>query len=452
MFKMGCATVDVTPDFPVFLRGYGARNELSSGVADPIAAGVIALEQSGRKVLLITTDNDGVHAEICRLIAEKIESEFGIPADHVFISASHTHFAPGFSRYAVTQAGGSLELGIYPADTAFFEFWLGKVRTAVREALADLEEVTLDSAEIPVPGIAFNRRTVRKSDGLVTTNYVIPEDPENYTFSPIDDDFHVWRVMKGGRPKALLGRFGCHPVTDGGLSYEISADFPGAFRRAVERDCGGPAVFVQGTAGDVVPMRRTPRSREDIGEILSRLILLNELNFRPTGEFSLVPEHFTVPTRLTRFPETDDLEGFWKNALEEARRLPPEEAYLSLYEGASRYLLAKRFGKKEFDFPVSLLRLGNETLVFLPCEVLTDMGLVLRQACPEALVVSLTGGYEDYLPLSADFAKGGYETDSEADFTPDTGDRVLAACIDAVTKYRLTQPKGACIQAGTVLY
>ena len=44
MFRMGCATVDVTPDFPVFLRGYGARNELSSGVADPIAAGVVALE------------------------------------------------------------------------------------------------------------------------------------------------------------------------------------------------------------------------------------------------------------------------------------------------------------------------------------------------------------------------------------------------------------------------
>ena len=445
MFEMGCAAVDVTPDFPVFLRGYGARNEMSSGVADPIAAGVIALEQAERKLLLITVDTDGVHGEICRRIAERIEGEFGIPADHVFISASHTHFGPGFSRYAVTRAGGSLELGIYPADTAYFEFWFGLVRTAVREALADLEEVTLESAAIPVPGVAFNRRTVRKSDGLVTTNYVIPEDPENYTFSPIDGDFHVWRFMKGGRPKALLGRFGCHPVTDEGLSYEISADFPGAFRRAVMRDLGCPAFFVQGTAGDVVPMRRTTRSRQDIGEILSRLILLNELNFRPAGEFALVPEHFTVPTRLTRFPDTDDLEGFWQRALEEARQLPPEDAYLSLYEGASRYLLAKRFGKREFDFPVSLFRLGNETLVFLPCEVLTDMGLALRRACPEALVVSQTGGYEDYLPLSADFAKGGYETDSEADFTPDTGDRVLAACIDAVTKYRLTQPKGACI-------
>ena len=152
-----------------------------------------------------------------------------------------------------------------------------------------------------------------------------------------------------------------------------------------------------------------------------------------------------MPTRLTRFPDTDDLEGFWRRALEEARPLSPEDAYLPLYEASSCYLLAKRFGKREFDFPVSLLRLGNETLVFLPCEVLTDMGLALRRACPEALVVSLTEGYEDYLPLSADFAKGGYETDSEADFTPDTGDRVLAACIDAVTKYRLTQPKGACI-------
>ena len=57
MLKMGCAKIDVTPDFPVFLRGYGARKQKTTLVEEPIEVGVIALEQDGKKVLMITADN-----------------------------------------------------------------------------------------------------------------------------------------------------------------------------------------------------------------------------------------------------------------------------------------------------------------------------------------------------------------------------------------------------------
>ena len=32
MFKMGCAKCDVTPEFPVYLRGYATRNKLTDKV------------------------------------------------------------------------------------------------------------------------------------------------------------------------------------------------------------------------------------------------------------------------------------------------------------------------------------------------------------------------------------------------------------------------------------
>ena len=110
-------------------------------------------------------------------------------------------------------------------------------------------------------------------------------------------------------------------------------------------------------------------------------------------------------------------------------------AYLQLREAEYRYLITKRFGTKEFDIPVQLLRLGRRLLVGLPFEILTDFGQKLRAACPEALIVSMTGGYEDYLPLAADFEKGGYETESEANFLPDTGDRILAECIRKIRDF-----------------
>ena len=56
MLKMGCAKVDTTPDFPVYLRGYGFRNRQTDAIADRLETGVIALEQEGKTILLITAD------------------------------------------------------------------------------------------------------------------------------------------------------------------------------------------------------------------------------------------------------------------------------------------------------------------------------------------------------------------------------------------------------------
>ena len=442
MLKVGCAKADTTPDFPVYLGGYGFRNRKTATAADRLETGAIALEQEGKTLLLLTTDMEGIHVDDCRRIGERIRKEFGIGFPELVISASHTHFAPGFTPYAVGVVGGELPLGMYPPDERYFEFWYGRVREAVRRALDDREEVTLEYAAIPVPGISFNRRTIRKSDGMVVTNFELPEDPEAYRFSPVDPELSVWRFMKGNTPKGILGRFSCHPVAGESLLYEISADYPGAFRRVIREEYGCPGFFLLGTAGDVVPMKRSPRARVYMGEVLARMIHLNDLQFRPEPEFRLEARSFAVRGTLKRVATAADPEEFWRRALAEAEKIavpgrtPDEDkAYLKIRDAAYRYLITKRFGSKEVDLPVQLIRLGGRILVALPFEILTEIGTKLRAACPNALILSVTGGYEDYLPLAADFAMGGYETEAETDFLPDTGDRILAACIEAVRKF-----------------
>lgn len=443
MLKMGCAQADVTPDFPVFLRGYGFRNKKTSAVADRLETGVIALEQSGRKILLITADMEGIFVEYCREITARIRREFGIGYPDVVISCSHTHFSPGFPGYAVTFPGGEIPLGIYPRDEQYFEFWYERTRDAVRRALEDLEEVRLDHAAVPVPGIAFNRRTVRKADGKVETNYVLPDHPGDYDFLPIDHDFTVWRFMKGDRPKAILGRYSCHPVTGDALQYDISADYPGAFKQAVQTEYGCPGFFLLGTAGDVVPMKRSARARKYMGGILARMIHVNELNFSPAPEFRLEARSFTVRSTIVHRLGSGDPDAFWQDVLRDAQKsivygnTPDKNAtYQKLWDAGYRYLLTKRFAANEFDIPIQMLRLGDRILVGLPFEILTDVGRKLREACPDALIISITGGYEGYLPLASDYEIGGYETETEAHFQPDTGDRILAECIKAVRSFR----------------
>ena len=437
MLKMGCAKADVTPDFPVYQQGYGFRNRKTAAVADRLETGVIALEQDGQRMLLITADMVGITVEECGRISGRIETDFGIGARELIVSCSHTHFAPAFSAYVVAVPGGELAPDIYPGDERYFEFWYAQTRDAVRRALDDLEEVSLESVAIPVSGISFNRRTVRKSDGMVKTNYVLPEDLDAYHFSPVDPEFLVWRFMRGNEVKAMLGRFSCHPVTGDKAPYEISADYPGVLKQVIAGEYGCPGFFLLGTAGDAVPMKRGLRARKYIGEILGRMIHMNELRFRPEPEFRLAVKSFTVPGILKRVMESGDPEARWRKARETARDLRADDfdAYLKFRDEACGYLVTRRFGKKEFDIPIRLVRFGGRVLVCLPFEVLTDIGSELRAACPEAVIISVAGGYEGYLGLEADFKKGGYETDIGADFLPDTGDRILAACIDAVREF-----------------
>ena len=227
MFRMGCSKADTTPGFPVYQRGYASRNKLAVKIEDPIEAGVIVLEQDGKKILLLTVDHIGIEYQYCRKIAQAIAPVAGIAEEDIFINSSHTHFAPGFNGYTIYFPDGELKPGRYEEDSTYFEFWMDKVLAAVKHAVSDLEEVTLLQADIPVTSVSFNRRTVRKSDGGVDTNYTYPLKADKYNFSPVDPTLNVWKFMRGNTPKAVLARFSCHPVTGGYDLYAVSADYPG---------------------------------------------------------------------------------------------------------------------------------------------------------------------------------------------------------------------------------
>lgn len=298
---------------------------------------------------------------------------------------------------------------------------------AARAALGSLRPVKAEYAAIPLPGIAFNRRTIKKADGLVVTNYLYPPDPDAYDFNSWDDRFSVWRFVDENGIVAILGRFSCHPVTGGSLGAEyISGDYPYYFRRSVQELYACPAFFMLGAAGDVVPLQRGGESRRDLGEIMGRSIRMNERRFRVMPEFSLATAKLAVPVTmkhlLNRKRFAQDYEDMWQQALQQ-----PEfsEAFI---EATNTMLNLLQYPSDTLTMPLQFLRLGEHTLAGLPFECLSLVGERLRAACPRVILTSITGGYEGYLPLQEQFAAGGYEV-SGNHFMQNTGDRYLAAAI-----------------------
>ena len=436
MFKMGCAKADVTPSFPTYLRGYASRNRLTSDVEEPIEVGVIALEQNDVKSLILTVDGLGIQVPDMRKIYQKIAEVTGIDFPNIMVSSSHTHFAPNFNGFTIYTAGGDLELGSHPADTAYFDFWMSKVIPAVQHAIADLEEVRLLQADIPVSSIAFNRRTVRKEDGKVTTNYTYPADPETYDFSPIDTVMHVWKFMRGNTPKGVLARYGCHPVTGGYNSNAISADYPGYFKRYTEEKLGCPAFFMLGTAGDVVPMMRGKESRKDIGQVMASSIRLAGRTFRDTTDFTLKCAMHNLHVKSDKLAgwTAEEIDKRWAEEVEKAKNT--SDYSRDFYMTGMLYGKFHEFNGSEADLSIQLMQLGDRVLVGLPFEVLTAIGVGIREVYPDAAVVSCTAGYECYLPVASDFPKGGYEADAGTVWNPDTGDNVIVESIKALKDFK----------------
>ncbi len=436
--KIGTAKRFTMPDRRSFLRGYGDRNSLSRGVEEPVEVGVMALSGGDERIiLLITADMVGIPKRQCEMVYGRITERFGIPADRIWLCSTHTHFAPGFEGYFITERGGELEFGDHPADNVYQELWTDRALDAIDAATKSMRECHVEHVQFEAPGIMFNRRTIRKSDGMVEMNWEYPANDGEFLFQKCDPLMSAWKFVTGEGPAAILGCVGCHPVTGGRDGYLVSGDYPWYFRRKIEELYGCPGFFMLGAAGDSVPRLRGPgsqkfnpkiNSRKNIGEILALTLQQNEMLFRRDASQTVAMKVAEVPVSL---PPELDFENADRNYFQAEKNQSPDRDF----HFRSREI-AKFYSGRNFTMPLRLLRLGDKVLTGMPFEVLSGISLGLRDANPDAVLVSITGGFNGYLPLSGDFPAGGYESSYGATHFPKgTGEKFMERAIEESLKF-----------------
>ena len=94
-WKAGVARVDTTPTEPVWMSGYASRSSPSQGVAHPLAAKALALEDAGgNKVVLVACDIISFSRDFSNRVAERVKSQHGLPRQNLALFASHSHSGP----------------------------------------------------------------------------------------------------------------------------------------------------------------------------------------------------------------------------------------------------------------------------------------------------------------------------------------------------------------------
>jgi hypothetical protein len=153
---IGLSAVDITPDYPVRLNGFGVRWAESEGVTQRIWAKAFAFQDAEKgPLILITTDNLCVPDQITQEIALRLEKT-GLKRERLTITATHTHSAPMLKNTCPTIFG-------VPIPAAHEE----NIDRYTRDFTDKLEKAALAALQTAMPDKAMMNRLGQIEQGGV---------------------------------------------------------------------------------------------------------------------------------------------------------------------------------------------------------------------------------------------------------------------------------------------
>ena len=393
-WKAGVAKVNISPELPIWLSGYGARTKPAGSKHDELWGKALAIEDAtGHRAVLVTLDVVGVPRDLSEKICTQAEEKYKLPRSAIALNASHTHSGP--------VVRGNL-MAMYSLDedqsrrvTEYRTALIDKVVKVIGDALSSMQPAKL-SWGVGQAGFAINRRN-NKPEGQI-----LQRIKDGNVVGPSDHELPILAVHgEDGKLRAIVGGYACHAtVLD---SYFISADWPGAAQNELERrHPGALAMFVAGCGGDQNPLpRRSVALMEKYGA-----------QFADGADAALKSLRPLPPTLKTVYEEIDLPFGTMptRAELELATKEPkPRDRW-------STYLLKQwdRDGSlpEKLPYPIQVWRLGDDlTWVLLGGEVVVDFSLRLKaEHGPKKMWVSAySNDVMAYIPSRRVLAEGGYE-------------------------------------------
>lgn len=396
LWKAAAGAAVITPQQPVWMAGYAARDKPSEGKIHELYAKVLVIEDGqGTRLAIVTTDLIGITPELRAGVEERV-STHGIPPESLLMNASHTHCGPELRGDRMVRFGIDSQ---YAAIS----------RTYVRDLAAKIGDLVGETAQRLQPsrlvysharaGFAMNRRLPTESGFINSPN------PDG----PVDHDVPVLRVLAAdGTLQAILFSYACHATT---LSFQqLCGDWPGFAQQYLEdAHPGAVAMFLNGCSADQNPYpRRTLELAQQHGRALAGGVetALETRNVREiTPPLRVVLDYATL--KFAGPPSREQVEAEVNSSNKYAR-----------FHGQALLDELERSGKIETEFstfPIQVAQFGDGlTLVAICGEVVVDYSLRLkRELSSDGDPIVWVAGYSNYvfgyLPSARVVREGGYE-------------------------------------------
>jgi len=380
--KVGVAQIDITPEYPVRLHGFGFRREESEGVRQRLFAKALVIDDPANgPAVLITVDNLGVPKTIRAEVARRLAEPMRLQRERLTVTATHTHCAPMLEGVAPTIFGTDIPEEHRAHIASYTREFTSKL---VEVAVAAYRNMQLSTLEW-VPGhadsgFARNRRTPG---------------------GPVDHDLPMLLVRAGDHSlRAVWFSYACHCTT---LSDNlIDADWAGYAQAAIQsRHPGAIALASIGCGADANPEGRDRPDKVAVAKMHGESIA-NALTFATGIPISAPLEISAVDLRLPL--DTPRTRAEWEERAKDTGAL-----------GYHARVNLARLDRGEtlpdaIDYSVQTWRFNKQlAIAFLPGEVVVDYSLRLKRDLEKIVVVAYANDAPCYIPSERILREGGYE-------------------------------------------
>ena len=433
--KAGFGRVNITPMMGISIAGYYIPRN-ADGILDELEINVLALADDSTRVLLINLDSLGIRAELSCAFRAHVAEVTGVPADAIFISATHTHTAPHLVDGSESEK-----------VREYLRFVFHKIADAARFALEDLKPARMGFGVGEAPNIAFIRR-FRMKDGSIRTNPGVNNPDILAPIGDVDERVNVLRFDREGAQTLILVNFASHPDVVGGC--KISADWPGLLRATVEKTLDNTrCIFFNGAQGDVNHVNVHPRGGDlndmfiDFDDVsrgygharyIARVVTggvlqaFDKVEYVDTDRVRFAQRIVNLPSNMPKKEEVPEARRI--NDLHKAGRdseLPYTGMLLTTVVAEAARMVLLENGPAAFPAVLSGITVGPVALIGIPGEPFTNVGRRLKEAEGYSLILPCccTNGYEGYFPMKEAYDEGGYEARSSR-FKAGVAEQIIA--------------------------
>lgn len=405
----------------------------AKGKRTPLMAHVAVMESNGAGSVLVSLDILFVSVDFAAKVRARISEKTGYPVDHILIACSHTH----------TGCAIDLDCWAFEGKAEYLDPVEAAIMDALQEAMERRAEVKMGV------GTGYDRRFSFCRDFFTTDGYLVMNPGHQRAhmlvkpFAAVDHSVNVMRFDDlDGKPLCFVVNYANHLDTGGGRPKEksFSADYAGYMRLALQKEYGEDVtvLFLNGCCANVnhydykYGSDRVGHCREgafpsvEIGEGLAETIK----NITPALTTAAGEHHIQGKSQMhvtARRSATRD-QREWAKGFIEANAPIENDGQLRSALLAKLYATDPAALPKTVDLEIHVLQIGPWTIVGIPGEVYSNIGLKIKANSPFAntIVVELANGTHGYMSPDAVQESGCYEgIYSNVAYTGHGTDRVL---------------------------
>ena len=395
--QVGFARENVTPDFSVGMGGYGdVKTRRSTGILSYLYVDCTALTEGDETILLFSLDAQAVGQEKREIFRAAVSEATGIPGDHMFFGASHTH-------------NGATSDDEDDAATKNKTLLIAGVVKAAQKALEDRSKATIYAGAKDLENMNFVRHYIMEDGSYAGSNFGDLNSLEEVAHATdTDPSMILYKFDREDESKKdiLMVNWAAHADHAAENYTYLSSDYPGMIRDEVEMNTDLLCTYIPGAGGNQNPHGRIEgedhpyKTMKKYGQALGQAAIAMLPDLKPMEDTTIAVTSQTVDVPVDHswdhlLKEAEEIWALWNTGDKDganrmARNLGMSGAYHARTIRGGRANLGETL-----PVEIAAIRIGDIALVNHHYEMFSDAGLYIKANSPFSytMVFEGNGGY-----------------------------------------------------------